>query len=111
MPAYLVAEHLIADAERFEAYRRKVAPMIERYGGRYLTRGGSHRVLDGAWHPTRAVIIEFPDMAALMRWYESPEYQPLIALRRGAGTDVLLAIDGVPGGAAAATAGEGETAS
>ncbi len=58
--AYLIAEHLIADAERFEQYRSKVAPMIERYGGRYLTRGGSHEVLDGKWNPTRAVIIEFP---------------------------------------------------
>ena len=95
MAAYLIAEHLIADAERFEEYRSKVAPMIERHGGRYLTRGGSHSVLDGSWHPTRAVIIEFPDMAALMAWYESPEYQPLIEVRRSAGTDVLLAIDGV----------------
>lgn len=94
MAAYLIAEHQIADAARFEEYRSKVAPMIERYGGRYLTRGGSHRVLDGAWHPTRAVIIEFPDMAALMAWYKSPEYQPLIELRRGAGKDVLLALDG-----------------
>jgi uncharacterized protein (DUF1330 family) len=95
MAAYLIAEHLIADAERFDEYRTKVAPMIERHGGRYLTRRGSHRVLDGSWHPTRAVIIEFPDMAALMAWYESPEYQPLIELRRGAGTDMLLALDGV----------------
>ncbi len=93
MAAYLIAEHLIEDAERFEQYRRAVAPLIERFGGRYLTRGGSHRVLDGAWRPTRAVIIEFADMAALNAWYESPEYQPLIELRRGAGRDVLLAID------------------
>jgi len=94
MPAYLIAEHRIEDADRFEAYRRQVAPLIERHGGRYLTRGGSHRVLDGSWHPNRAVIIEFADMATLMAWYESPEYQPLIALRRGAGQDVLLALDG-----------------
>ena len=40
------------------------------------------------------MIIEFADMATLMAWYESPEYQPLIALRRGAGQDVLLALDG-----------------
>jgi uncharacterized protein (DUF1330 family) len=94
MAAYLIAEHLITDPVRFEEYRSQVAPMIERYGGRYLTRGGSHRVLDGEWHPTRAVIVEFPDMAALMAWYESPDYRPLIALRRSAGQDVILAIDG-----------------
>jgi uncharacterized protein (DUF1330 family) len=94
LAAYLIAEHLISDSARFEEYRSKVAPMIERFGGRYITRGGSHTILDGAWRPTRVVVIEFPDMAMLNAWYHSPEYQPLIALRRGAGTDVLIAIEG-----------------
>ena len=94
MAAYLIAEHLIFDAGLFEQYRSRVAPMIERFGGRYLTRGGSHEISDGDWKPTRVVVIEFPDMAALKAWYHSPEYQPLIALRRGAATDVLIAIDG-----------------
>jgi uncharacterized protein (DUF1330 family) len=95
MAAYLIAEHKIADPARFEEYRRQVAPMIERFGGRYLTRGGSHEILDGDWHPTRVVVIEFPDMGALKAWFASPEYQPLIALRQEAGTDVLIAVDGI----------------
>jgi uncharacterized protein (DUF1330 family) len=94
MAAYLIAEHVISNPGQFEEYRSKVAPMIERFGGRYLTKGGSHEVLDGAWKPTRVVVIEFPNMSALKAWYDSPEYQPLIALRRGAATDVLIAIDG-----------------
>ena len=94
MAAYLIAEHVISNAARFEEYRMRVAPMIERFGGRYLTRGGSHEVLDGTWKPTRVVIIEFPDMARLKAWYHSPEYEPLIALRRDAATDVLIAIEG-----------------
>jgi len=94
MPAYLIAEHLVTNPDLFEQYRAQVVPMIERYGGRYLTRGGSHEVLDGTWKPTRVVIVEFPDMDALRAWFESPEYQPLITLRRRAGTDVVMAIDG-----------------
>ena len=31
------------------------------------------------WNPERVVIIEFPDMDSLNRWYGSPEYPPLIA--------------------------------
>lgn len=95
MAAYLIAEHRITDPERFEEYRSMVAPMIERFGGRYLTRGGSHEVLDGDWKPTRVVVIEFPDMATLKAWYNSPEYRPLVEIRRGTGTDVLIAIDGL----------------
>ena len=43
LPAYLVVEHIITDAVRFEEYRTKVAPMIAKHGGRYLTKGGSHK--------------------------------------------------------------------
>jgi uncharacterized protein (DUF1330 family) len=97
MAAYLIAEHKITDAAQFEEYRATVAPMIAKHGGRYLTKGGSHKVLEnGHWLPDRVVIIEFPDMAALNAWYNSPEYQPLIALRQGSTSDLdmLITLDG-----------------
>ena len=45
MPAYLVVEHIITDAAKFEKYRTKVGPMIAKYGGRYLTKGGTTECL------------------------------------------------------------------
>jgi uncharacterized protein (DUF1330 family) len=84
MAAYLVVEHIITNAAKFEEYRTKVGPMIAKHGGRYLTRAGSHRMPEGGhWKPERVVIIEFPDMNALNAWYTSAEYKPLIALRKG----------------------------
>jgi uncharacterized protein (DUF1330 family) len=54
-------------------------------GGCYITKAGSHKLLEFARRPPdRIVIIEFPDMAALNEWYSSPEYQPLMALRQSA---------------------------
>ena len=47
MTAYLIAEHLISDPARFAEYVDQVAPMIARHGGRYITRGATHEVLDG----------------------------------------------------------------
>ena len=47
MPAYLIVEHIITDAAKFEEYRTKVGPMISKYGGRYLTKGGSHKFPEG----------------------------------------------------------------
>lgn len=89
MPAYLVVEHVITDPTGFEEYRSKVAPLIASYGGRYLTKGGTHRQPEGGhWTPQRMVIIEFPDMQALEAWYQSPEYQPLIALRKQCTSDL-----------------------
>jgi uncharacterized protein (DUF1330 family) len=97
MGAYIIAEHQITDPTKFEEYRTKVAPMIAKHGGRYLTKAGSHVILEkekAVWQPERVVIIEFPDMAALNAWYRSPEYQPLIALRQAAATDMLITLEG-----------------
>ena len=97
MPAYLIAEHIVTDSKKFEEYRVKVGPLIAKHGGRYITRIGSHAVLkqkNSVWQPGRVVIIEFPDMASLNAWYKSPEYQPLIALRRESAKDMLITLDG-----------------
>jgi uncharacterized protein (DUF1330 family) len=94
MPAYWIGEHAITDPMKFDEYLRKAVPMIERFGGRYLTRAISHEVLEGNWRPNRVVVIEFPDMAAMKALYHSPEYQPLTALRRSAATDVIIAAEG-----------------
>ena len=98
MPAYYIAEHIITDQAKFEEYRVKVGPMIASYGGRYLTKGGSHKFPEGGhWKPERVVIIEFPDMSRLDAWYTSSEYQPLIALRKECTSDLdmLIMLEGV----------------
>src|SRR5690242_14859975 len=95
MPAYYIGEHRISDVALFDDYLAKVVPMIERYGGRYLTKAGSHEILEGDWRPNRVVIIEFPDIASIKNWYRAPEYQPLIALRRIAATDVMIMLEGL----------------
>ena len=62
MPAYLIVEHVITDAVKFEEYRVKVGPMIARHGGRYLTKGGSHKMPEGGqWKPERVVIKPVPN--------------------------------------------------
>jgi uncharacterized protein (DUF1330 family) len=97
MPAYLVVEHIITDAAKFDEYRVKVGPLIAAYGGRYLTKGGTHTLPEGGhWKPERMVVIEFPDMQALQSWYNSPEYQPLIALRKQCTSemDMLFFLEG-----------------
>ena len=97
MSAYLIVEHIITDAAKFDEYRTKVGPMIAKHGGRYLPKGGSHKLPEGGhWKPERVVIIEFPDMAALDAWYNSEDYKPLIALRKECTSDLdmLIALEG-----------------
>jgi len=97
VPAYVVGLHQIVDPAKFEEYKAKIVPMVARYGGRYLTRGENLKMPEGGrWTPERVVIIEFPDMAAINAWYTSPEYQPLIGLRKACQSenDVTFFMDG-----------------
>ncbi len=97
MPAYLIAVHDIEDQASYDEYRTKVVPTLEKFGGRFVTRAGSHTFPEGgSWAPERVVIVEFPHRDALDRWYASPEYQPLIALRKAftGPNAMLIAIDG-----------------
>lgn len=84
MPAYLIADTHITDHPTYDRYKQQVAPIVAKFGGRFLARGGHHQVLEGTWQPARLVIIEFTDMATLKAWYNSPEYAPVLALRQSA---------------------------
>ncbi len=95
MPAYLIAEIEVTDPETYEEYRRQVAPTVERYGGRFLVRGGAVHGLEGEWNPKRLVVIEFSDMAGLREWYQSDEYDRLKRIRQRSSTGKVLAVEGV----------------
>ncbi len=95
MAAYLYANVEVTDLAAYETYRAEVPALIAAHGGRYLVRGGAVTVLEGPGVPQRQVILEFPDMAHLQAFYRSPEYQRLLAIRQGASSGTLFAIEGV----------------
>ncbi len=96
MPAYIHADVNVTDTATYEAYRQQVPAIIAAHGGRYLVRGGAVEVLEGQRSPQRQVILEFPDMAHLKAFYQSPEYQRLIPIRQAASTGSLIAVEGMP---------------
>jgi uncharacterized protein (DUF1330 family) len=95
MSAYIVADVEVTDAAAYEEYRKEVPGIITAYGGRYLVRGGASEILEGSWQPKRSVILEFPTMAALKSFWESPEYKPFRALRERAAKSNLFAVEGL----------------
>jgi uncharacterized protein (DUF1330 family) len=91
MAAYFIANVDVHDPKAIEEYRQGVPATVAKYGGRFLVRGGGHSRLEGQWEPTRLVILEFPSMEQAKRWYDSPEYRDLKALRvKAASTDLVL---------------------
>ena len=94
MPAYFVAELEITNATAMEPYRAAVPATIAQYGGRFLIRGGATQLVEGAPEPKRVVILEFPDIAAVKRWYDSPEYQKILPMRLANSTGRAFIVEG-----------------
>jgi uncharacterized protein (DUF1330 family) len=95
MPAYVIADIEVTDPAGYETYRQGVPATIQRYGGRYLARGGTVEVVEGDWRPRRLVILEFPSLAEARRWYGSDEYRELKAIRQRCSRGRVLLAEGL----------------
>jgi len=58
----------VKDPAKFEEYRRNVVPVIEKFGGRYLIRGGDVRRPEGNLPLKRVVVLEFPTVEAAQQF-------------------------------------------
>lgn len=94
---YLLANVKVTDPAKFDEYRVKVAPMIASFGGRYLVRGGKVQVKENDPGLHRTIILEFPTIEAAEKFYNSPEYAPLIKLRQEGAVTNLALIEGYEG--------------
>jgi uncharacterized protein (DUF1330 family) len=95
MAAYLIVDLDVKNDRALESYRRAVPATVEKYGGRFLVRGGAFTVLEGEWTPKRVVLLEFPSMDALQRWYRSEDYKPLLAERLANAAGDVIAVEGL----------------
>ena len=95
MPAYIIVEINVKDAETYERYKQLAPPSIAAHGGRYLIRGGKVETLEGAWQPKRFVMLEFPSAEQARAWWASPEYAPAKALRQASASTEMILVEGV----------------
>ncbi|MET2717762.1 DUF1330 domain-containing protein [Streptomyces harbinensis] len=85
MPAYVIVDvESLDDEEAAVAYSEVAIPSIARYGGRYLVGGPTPEPVEGNWDSARLIVIEFPGMARIREWYDSPEYTRAREIREGA---------------------------
>lgn len=94
MAGYLIAEVEVTDPDTYWTYRSQTPPIVAQYGGRFIVRGGDPLILEGGGSATRWVVIEFADVDAAKRFYESPEYQAIIGFRHRAATSRVILIEG-----------------
>lgn len=95
MAAYVLAEIEITNPAGYKEYTTMVPATIEKYGGRFLARGGRTEALEGDWPQRRRVILEFPSFEQARKWFDSPEYEKPKALRQANSNGRLLLVEGV----------------
>ena len=97
MPAYVIAHIDVKDPVRYEDYKKMSPVSIEKFGGRFIARGGATEVLEGTWQPKRLVLIEFPSVEVARQWWASDDYAPAKALRQATSTGDMIIVDGLGG--------------
>ena len=95
MPAYVIAHIDVKDPTRYEDYKRMSPISIEKFGGRFIARGGKTTSLEGTWQPKRIVLIEFPSVERAREWWASADYAPAKALRQATSTGDLVVVEGL----------------
>ena len=95
MAAYVIFDVEIRDMNQYQEFMKGVTPAIESAGGRYLTRGGTHKVFEGDWKPRRLVLFEFPSVAAFESFYNGDVYRNLKPIRDACSSARLVSVEGV----------------
>jgi uncharacterized protein (DUF1330 family) len=72
----------VSDPEGYKEYIAANAKALAKYGAHFLARGGTTSPQEGAPR-SRVIVVEFPNYAAAMDCYRSPEYVAAMKLRHG----------------------------
>ncbi|MEO9634540.1 MAG: DUF1330 domain-containing protein [Parasphingorhabdus sp.] len=96
MPAWFIINARVHDPETFgKVYSPVTAKLAEKMGGKYIVRGRGGQVLEGDEEDgAGAVVIEWPDRAAALEFWNSPEYSEIKKLRDGLADVTVTLVDG-----------------
>ena len=88
---YLIVLINISNAELFQLYPPLSTKAVEKFGGKYLIRGGAFEVVEGKWPAERTTVVEFESFDKAKEFYNSLEYNEAKKVRKeSAGTDFIL---------------------
>lgn len=94
MTAYVVSMMSISDPDTYRKYTDRTPPIVRKYGGKFLARGGDVLTVEGEKYDDRMVILEFPSRQAILDWYEDPEYEAARVFRHASSEARIFVIDG-----------------
>jgi uncharacterized protein (DUF1330 family) len=92
--AYWFARMTINNPDEYPKYVETAKPAFEKFGARFLARGGRYDAVEGDGRP-RNVIIEFDSFEKAIACYNSPEYQAAAVIRQRCSEGEMVVVEGV----------------
>ena len=90
---YWIGHITVKDPEAYELYKSANSVPFEKYGGRFIVRGGRFKCLAGQARE-RHVVIEFDSFDAALACYNSPEYREAQKYQASASENDIIVIEG-----------------
>jgi uncharacterized protein (DUF1330 family) len=91
--AYWIVRVSVSNEARYPDYLAAARPAFERFGARFLARGGRYEAMEGTARD-RNVVVEFADYATARACYHSPEYQAAKAIRNANADADFIIVEG-----------------
>ncbi len=91
---YWIARVDVRDAERYKDYVAGAKIAFDKYGAKFLARGGTAEKAEGAGR-ARNVVIEFASLQTASDCFHSPEYQAAAAIRRQVADGEIVLVEGI----------------
>lgn len=91
--AYWIVRVSVRDEQRYPEYLAAAAPAFQKFGARFIVRGGKFETMEGSARD-RNVVVEFKDRATAFACYQSPEYQAARTIRQQVADADFIIIDG-----------------
>ena len=93
---YWIARISVREPARYPDYVKTATPAYQRFGAKFLVRGGTFEGVEGDAR-ARNVVIEFPTYQAALDCYNSPEYTAARAIRQAIADGELVIVEGHDG--------------
>jgi len=94
MTVYVIADIKVTDDGWVPAYAASVHDIVHKHGGKYLSRSGNVRTLEGKPLDTSLIaILQFPSGEAVTAFLADPKYAPFAAARKDGSESRFQLID------------------
>jgi len=92
--AYWIVRVSVKNEGNYPDYLAAAKPAFEKFGARFVVRGGRFEDMEGTSRP-RNVVVEFKDYDTALACYRSPEYQAAQKIRVANADADFVIVEGV----------------